>query len=195
MPGNSTVGILLAAGKGVRFDPDGHKNKLLQLLGSGEFVAQQTVRNLFAAVDTVLAVVRKPDSELARVLKLAGCTLVPCPQSDQGMGASLVCGVRAAPENSNFLIALADMPYVQPATLRVLTDAVQGGAGIAVPVHAGRRGNPVAFGAGHREHLLQLGGDEGARRLLRQYPVLEIDVSDAGIHRDIDRPADLSDGA
>ncbi|NMM27319.1 MAG: hypothetical protein HHJ12_08540 [Glaciimonas sp.] len=39
---------------------------------------------------------------------------------------------------------------------------------------------------GNLPSLLRLGGDQGARRLLAVYPVMEIEVDDAGIGRDID---------
>jgi CTP:molybdopterin cytidylyltransferase MocA len=38
---------------------------------------------------------------------------------------------------------------------------------------------------------LQLGGDEGARRLLATYPVTKIIVEDEGIPSDIDRMEDI----
>lgn len=191
MSAHETIGILLAAGKGVRFDPSGRHNKLLQPLADGSLVAERSARSLLAAMDMVLAVVRDADSELAHVLLQAGCSIVPCPLSGQGMGASLVCGMRAAPIAGVYLIALADMPHVQAETFKALVAAIGNGADIAVPVHAGRRGNPVAFSTAHRLRLLELGGDEGARRLLRQHPVQEIPVADAGIHQDIDHPDDL----
>jgi molybdenum cofactor cytidylyltransferase len=83
------------------------------------------------------------------------------------------------------------MPFVAQSTLAALRDAVQAGAGIAVPVHGGRRGNPVAFGAVHLDALLAMHGDQGARRLLRAHPVDEVSVADPGILQDIDTPADL----
>ncbi|HBI69953.1 MAG TPA: molybdopterin-guanine dinucleotide biosynthesis protein MobA, partial [Massilia sp.] len=75
--------------------------------------------------------------------------------------------------------------------MRALLAALADGADIAAPVHAGRRGNPVAFGAAHLPALLALEGEHGARALLRSMPVREVEVDDPGIFRDIDTPADL----
>jgi molybdenum cofactor cytidylyltransferase len=91
-----------------------------------------------------------------------------------------------------WLVALGDMPYVDPATLRRLADTLAAGAGIAAPVMDGRRGNPVGFGAVHLDALLGLSGDTGARRLLQAFPVTEVPVDDPGIFRDIDVPTDLT---
>ncbi|HEV7816123.1 MAG TPA: nucleotidyltransferase family protein, partial [Janthinobacterium sp.] len=41
----ATVGILLAAGRGRRFDPSGLQNKLLQPLAQGEPVVAASARN------------------------------------------------------------------------------------------------------------------------------------------------------
>jgi molybdenum cofactor cytidylyltransferase len=89
------------------------------------------------------------------------------------------------------VIALGDMPFVRPDTIRQIVAALAHGAGIVVPVYHGVRGNPVGFGRAHLKHLLQLSGDVGARRLLQQYPVVEVTVEDPGICRDIDTRPDL----
>jgi molybdenum cofactor cytidylyltransferase len=83
------------------------------------------------------------------------------------------------------------MPHVQPATISALIDAIKSGADIAAPTYMGRRGNPVAFSRKHLPDLLRLGGDEGARSLLRAFPVSEVAVDDAGIRQDIDTATDL----
>lgn len=50
------VGILLAAGRGRRFDPSGTRNKLLQPLPNGEPVAVASARALLAVLPKVIAV-------------------------------------------------------------------------------------------------------------------------------------------
>jgi molybdenum cofactor cytidylyltransferase len=196
-------GILLAAGKGRRFDASGVRNKLLQPLPSGMAVAAASAQNLCSALPRSLAVLsaRTPakSDELAAVLAKAGCELSVCAavalDVPDGMARSLVHGLRQAPDDcAGWIIALADMPYVQPASMLALVQALRDGAGIAVPVHQGRRGNPVGFSRKYLPQLLTLTGDQGARALLKIYPVTEVLVDDPGIFRDIDLPQDLSDG-
>ncbi|MGH8856128.1 MAG: nucleotidyltransferase family protein, partial [Telluria sp.] len=127
----------------------------------------------------------------ADALRALGCDVTVCPDADTGMGTSLVHAIRHALPADGWLVALGDMPFVRETTLAALRDALLAGADIAVPVHAGQRGNPVAFGARHLDELLALGGDQGARRLLRTHPVTEVEVDDPGILRDIDSPSDL----
>lgn len=185
------VGILLAAGKGSRFDPAGVKNKLLQPLANGDVVVEAAAKNLLAALPKVLAVVRPGADAVASSLHSLGCEVTVCPTAGDGMAASLVHALSLAPNAAGWVIALGDMPYVQPATIAALINAVKHGAEIAVPVYRGKRGNPVAFGRAHFSRLLQLRGDQGARNLLKAFPVTEVAVDDAGIERDIDVVTDL----
>lgn len=185
------VGILLAAGKGRRFDPAGVRNKLLQQLPSGDTVVEQAAQNLKAALGRTLAVVPADSAVLATQLSSMGLEVTECRDANSGMAASLTHGLRHTHNAGGWVIALGDMPFVRPDTMRRIVATLAQGAGIVVPVYHGARGNPVGFGRTHLEQLLQLSGDVGARKLLQQYPVVEIEVDDPGICRDIDTIGDL----
>jgi molybdenum cofactor cytidylyltransferase len=189
----NVAGILLAAGRGRRFDPLGVRNKLLQPLASGEPVVVASARNLLSSLPRVIAVVPPQDGGVADALRALGCEVTLCDEADSGMAASLVTAIAASlPQADAWLVALGDMPYVAPSTLRALRAALEEGADIAAPVYQGRRGNPVAFGARHLPDLLALTGEHGARSLLQSAPVVEVAVFDPGILRDIDTPDDLA---
>lgn len=188
----NVVGILLAAGRGRRFDPTGSSNKLLEYVNSTETVAAASARAMLAVLPTVIAVVPSIDGAVARALRAVGCEVTVCPDAERGMATSLVHGLRRSlPGAQAWIIGLADMPYVAPGTIAALRQALVQGAAIAAPVHAARRGNPVAFGVSHLAELLALEGEHGARALLRAHFVTEVAVHDPGIHRDIDTVADL----
>jgi len=183
----------MAAGRGCRFDPQGLRNKLLQPLADGTPVVVASARNLLSVLPRVIAVVPPQDGGVAETLRGLGCEVTTCEAADSGMAASLVQAITASlPQADGWLVALGDMPYIAPSSLRALLDALVNGADIAAPVLAGRRGNPVAFGARHLPDLLALRGEHGARSLLRCAPVVEVSVNDPGILRDIDTPADLA---
>lgn len=188
------AGILLAAGRGSRFDPTGARSKLMQPLRDSESIAAASARNLLTVLPSVLAVVRPDGSAISQQLRALGCRVTVCETADEGMAASLVHALSEARDARGWIIALADMPYVQPNTIRVLVEAVERGAHIAVPTYEGRRGNPVAFDRTHLDHLLALRGDAGARHLLRTFPVIEVATDDPGIAQDIDTPDDLPPG-
>lgn len=199
--GAGIVGILLAAGRGRRFDPAGQRNKLLQVLpgsvpGSSDLVVAASARTLLAALPRTIAVVPPGDGGVAGVLSGLGCDVTVCPDADSGMAASLVHAIRhslrdAARPPAAWLVALGDMPFVDVSTLLALRDVLTHGASIAVPMLDGRRGNPVGFGRNHLAALLALSGDQGARALLQTGPVTTVPVRDPGILRDIDTPGDL----
>jgi molybdenum cofactor cytidylyltransferase len=189
----NAVGILLAAGRGRRFDPLGTHNKLLQPLADGDPVVVASARHLLSVLPHVIAVVPPDDGGVADALRALGCEVTLCADADSGMAASLVHAIRhSLPRADAWLVALGDMPYVEPGTMRALLDALAAGAGIAAPSHKGRRGNPVAFGAAQLPALLALEGDAGARGLLKSALVTVVDVDDPGIFRDIDTPTDLA---
>jgi molybdenum cofactor cytidylyltransferase len=189
------TGILLAAGRGRRFDPSGERNKLMQALDDGTPVAVAAARNLLTVLPHVVAVLRPGCDALALQLQAAGCRVSICEAADEGMAASLVHGLRASLQAQGWVIALADMPWVEPATIAALVDAVDEGAHIAVPTWRGKRGNPVAFSRGYLPELLALRGDTGARSLLVTWPVTEVGTEDSGIRRDVDTLNDLGGAA
>jgi molybdenum cofactor cytidylyltransferase len=182
---------LLAAGRGKRFDPSGVQNKLLQALESGDAVVVASARNMLAALPRVLAVVRPGDDKVAALLGALGCEVRVCADADLGMAESLVMAIDCTKGAEGWVIALGDMPHVQPETIRALAATIEQGAHIAAPVYEGRRGNPVAFSSYHLPLLLALEGDQGARAILKSHAVSELVVDDIGVVRDIDTPGDL----
>jgi len=183
------TGILLAAGAATRFGAQ----KLLHPLPGGESVASQACRRLLYATDNVIAVVRRQDLTLADRLLSLGASVAYCAQAELGLSASLACGVAAAPISNAVLIALADMPWIQPASIATIAQTMRAGAWIAAPEYRGRRGHPVGFSPSLRAELLALTGDQGAKPVLQNHgrQVTLIDCDDPGILLDIDEPADL----
>ncbi|MEQ8232469.1 MAG: nucleotidyltransferase family protein [Gammaproteobacteria bacterium] len=185
------TGLLLAAGFARRFG----SNKLLAPLGDGTPVVVATARRLATAVDDVIAVVPGDGGVVETLLAAQGIAAVRCPAAAEGMGHSLACGVHAAAASDAWLVMLGDMPFVAPATLARLVEALRAGAAIVVPTHDGVDGHPVGFAARFGDELVALGGDRGARALLTRHAgsVQRLALDDAGVHRDIDVPADLDD--
>lgn len=183
------VGILLAAGSARRFGAA----KLLQPLPDGIAVGVAAAHALVQAVPRVVAVVRPGDQALIDALSGIGLQVVENPLADQGMGSSLAAGIHATPDATGWLVALADMPWIQPATITLLLERLQQGASMVAPVCQGQRGHPVGFSARWQQPLRTLSGDKGARDLIVQHQdELElIDTEDAGVLRDIDHPTDL----
>lgn len=194
----AAVGVLLAAGRGRRYDASGRQLKLLASAASGPHagapLAVAAARTLRAALPQVIAVVRAgygPPAMLRDLLAAEGCAL--CVRSeaeaDRGVGASLAAGVRHSAEANGWVIALGDMPALRPETVAAVAAALESGAATAAVTHGGTRGHPVGFAAALREELLALDGDTGARAVLQRHPPRLIEVSDPGVLVDVDTAA------
>jgi len=182
-------GILLAAGSGSRFGG----GKLLHCLADGTPIGVASLRNLGAALQQVLAVVRSGDDALRKLLEAEGVAVHICTDAHLGMARSFVCGINASHDADGWVIALGDMPFLQPQTIKTVAGRIAQSGRIAIPAYRGERGHPVGFGRRYLDELLQLQGDEGARSVIARHPRdLEIvDCDDRGILCDVDTPADL----
>ena len=184
-------GLLRAGGAATRF---GGAKLLASASDSPAPIGARAARSLLAGAGNALAVVRPGDAALARALRDAGCDVIESPDSLRGLGASLAAGVKASREAAGWLVALADMPRILPATHRSVAAALARGAKLAAAVDtAGLRGHPVGFSADLYGDLAALDGDEGARSVVERHRAwLElVRVDDPGIHVDIDTPGDL----
>lgn len=196
------VALLLAAGRGSRYDPAGKALKLLAPAARGPHAgsplavaAARTLRAAMPAVTEVVAVVRPAldagQRQLQALLRAEGCRVLPCERADEGMGASIACGVAGSAQADGWLVALADMPAIDSQSVRAVARALEDGAATAAPAHRGRRGHPVGFSAAVRDELMRLTGDEGARALLADHVPRLVDVDDAGVLYDVDTPRDI----
>ncbi len=183
------AGILLAAGSARRFGVP----KLLHPLHDGVPVAAAAAQVLMQVLPNTLAVVKPGDHALIEVFTELGLHIIENPLADEGMGTSLAAGIDATAQADGWLIMLADMPWIQPATISALVDRLEKGASMVAPVYAGRRGHPVGFSSRWLQPLCDLSGDRGARDLIADnLDALELlATEDVGILQDIDFPHDL----
>jgi molybdenum cofactor cytidylyltransferase len=182
-------GVLLAAGAGTRFGG----GKLVHPLDDGVPIAAHAARNLVAAGLDVVAVIRPGDFALADVLEQEGCFVTHCADAIHGMGHTLAHGVAHARDAGGWVIALADMPRVQPATIQRVASSIAAGDLIVAPRYQGERGHPVGFHAQLRDELLRLTGDTGAKAVLERHreALRLFESDDPGVVLDIDVKADL----
>ncbi len=183
------VGVLLAAGTGTRFGA----HKLLHRLDDGVAIAEHAARHLIAALPNSLAVIRPGDAALREIFTGLGLTVIDCALAAQGVGASIACAVTAMPNADGWVIALADMPWIQAQTIYTVAQQLRIGAGIVAPQYQKKRGHPVGFSALFKADLLALQQDVGARDVIearREYLVLSLS-DDPGVLLDVDRPEDI----
>jgi molybdenum cofactor cytidylyltransferase len=186
--GNAYCAILLAAGRAQRFGSD----KLMHPL-AGRPMACVSAAALQQVLPDTLAVTRPDQQALIEQLAAQGVPTITLGESNGGMGMSIAAGVAARADAKGWLVALADMPFIQPATIARVLAALQNGSPIAAPVYQGQRGHPVGFSAAFGDALRALRSDAGARELLQRHAaeITLIACDDPGILADIDTPADL----
>ena len=213
-PDARLIGLLLASGRGRRFDSNGRRNKLLAALPDGQSVVVASARALCAALAQVVVVVPSHAPLLEAALSHLPVRLVRNTRAREGMGASIAVGVEAMqtgfPDAAGWVVALGDMPFISPETITLVADALLAAKRgdlsddgcaraatsharpmIALPAYRGQRGHPVAFSNTLGSELRALGGDVGASALFERHAVRVIECDDRGILRDIDQPQDL----
>jgi molybdenum cofactor cytidylyltransferase len=148
--------LILAAGRGERFRASGgNTHKLDALLGGpgSPTVLENTLANVQA-------------SGLPWHLERG-----PHP----GMGDSIAAAVRATVGYPGWLILPADLPLVQPDTLRTIAQALLDASAahpqamtVIQPRFQEQKGHPVAFSSAAGPALMRLAGDQGAACVVRQ---------------------------
>lgn len=184
--------IVLAAGKGSRFEAGSHK--LVAAFGEHGVLAT-TLRHAIESRLHVVVVTTAPFAALARSSVAARDVVVLPEVGDDGAGAlgmghSISAGVSIRPHARGWLVLPGDMPLVQPASLQAVARQLDHHP-VVYAQHGGRRGHPVGFAAELYSELVALSGDEGARRLVARYPAYGIELDDPGVLIDIDTVADL----
>jgi len=185
--------IVLAAGLGRRFDEPGHK--LAQTLGHSTVLGQTVQHAIESGLPVVVVTTEPLLAEVSTMVAGRDVVLMPTVKAKgglgEGMGHSIAAGVAARPNADGWLVLPGDMPLIRAATLRAVAAAMPQQP-VVYAQYAGRRGHPVAFSAELFSDLVQLSGDDGARRIVARYPSLGVDVNDPGVLLDVDTPADLA---
>lgn len=183
--------VVLAAGGGSRFE--GPRHKLEQALGArsvlGTCIGQVIASGLSMVVVTTPALAEGV-RDLVASRDIVLLPEVGTPGFDLGMGHSIGAGVSARPNARGWIILPGDMPLIQAVTLRTVARELAQHP-VVYAQYRGRRGHPVGFAGELYSELIQLQGDEGARRLISRYPSHGVEVDDPGVLLDVDTPADL----
>jgi molybdenum cofactor cytidylyltransferase len=181
--------IVLAAGRSTRFG--GGRNKLMADL-DGRPLVRRTLESLLASRARPAIVVTGHDRERVEGA-LAGLDvhIVHNPDYATGLASSLKAGLKALPRDiDGFVVALGDMPRVTGALADRLVAgfAPKEGRTIVMPVHQGKRGNPVLFAAALATEMRDVEGDVGAKAVIGAHAdeVAEVEAGNDAIFLDVD---------
>lgn len=184
------AGILLAAGYSRRFGASKLVNNLPDV---NKPVALVSAQRLLQVLPNTIAVTREEDKQLNTLLEQHGICTIHNNSASMGLSSSIRCGISHFPMAKAWVLALADMPYIDLDVITTVVRALQSNAALVAPVFKGKRGHPVGFSSQFKNELLQLRGDKGAKGIIEKYKshLIELEVSCRGILLDIDYPEEL----
>ena len=160
-------GIILAAGRSSRL---GRPKQLLPL--AGRPLLAHTLTNAVASqLDEVILVLGHDAATIAAAVGDQGQRTVINPDYAAGQSTSVRAGLAAAaPETEAVLFLLGDQPTVTAETIDTIVAAYRATRSpILVPVYGSERGNPILFDRALFPELATVGGDEGARAIVRAH--------------------------
>lgn len=186
--------ILLAAGQSKRM---GARNKLLEPVGGEPLVRRVATAVGASGIRRLIVVTGHQADRVRDALSGLECRFADNPDYPTGMGTSVAAGVRAVFDAADppdaAIVCLADMPDITPAALDALIRNYDPAAGrtVVAAARAGQRGNPVLWDRRFAEDLASLGGDAGARDILREHAgqLVTVEMDDDAVLRDLDTPA------
>lgn len=186
---NAVYAVVPAAGRSVRM---GTQKLLLPFAGST--VVGHVVKTLRAApVKGVVVVVSREGGAVAAEAVAAGASTTVNPDPEADMLSSIRCGIRALQGDAEgALVALGDQPTLRAALVGTMLQACAGRSdAIVVPVHNGTRGHPLLIGSRWFGDVLDRFDGVGVRGLILEQAnsVVELDVDDEWVLRDMDNPS------
>jgi molybdenum cofactor cytidylyltransferase len=185
--------------------------KLLLPYGDGTVLGALVAALRAAGVSQIVVVAAAGDAEMrawcsaaiaapATADAAAGLTVALNAAPERGMLSSILAGLAAlggvgtlAGGRTTLLVCPGDLPALRPGTVvELLRRREAAGAGLAVPVHRGRRGHPLAVAPALVPEIEALEPDRGLRQLLDLHPgeLLTVEVDDPGCVADLDTPED-----
>jgi molybdenum cofactor cytidylyltransferase len=185
--------IVLAAGRGSRFVSPQHK--LLQPFGKSTVLGTALDHAIESGLQVRVVTTAVVTAEARRHVAQRDIVELPVATGQAGellgMGYSISSGVAASANAGGWLVLPADMPTVRPSSLLAVAARLPQHI-VVYAQHRGRRGHPVGFSAELYSELVQLSGDEGARRLVARYPSHGVELDDPGVLADVDTNDDLA---
>jgi molybdenum cofactor cytidylyltransferase len=149
-----------------------------------------------AGIDQLVVVLGEHEAAIReRVQALTLCRVVINPRPERGMFSSIQEGFNAAAAADAYVVAVADMPFVRPSTVRALIEAHRRVGGVVSPRYRGKRGHPIVVDQAVREAILSAEPKPGftlhdiiKAQVERRH---DLDVDDPGVVRDVDTIADV----
>ncbi len=123
---------------------------------------------------TICLVTGKYADQIKSTLEITGLELLNFPDWELGMAASIKFGLQSVlaklPAVDAILFVVSDQPFLDRQVLYKMVNAFQASAkGIVAARYQLQNGTPVIFHRRYFEHILQLQGDKGAKKIVDQH--------------------------
>jgi molybdenum cofactor cytidylyltransferase len=185
--------VVLAAGCGSRFRAP--QNKLVADYRGRPLLRHALEAALASHAQPTIVVTGYDRARVEATLDGLSVTFVHNADYASGLASSLSVGLAQVARGAGALVLLGDMPGVTPEILNQLIAAFHGspaGCPAVAPTRQGRRGNPVLLARALFPKIMQLRGDEGARRLLQTVDgVIDLPIDSDAVTTDVDTFEDL----
>ncbi len=182
---------MLAGGTSARL---GQPKQLLQYNGCS--LLQHSVQAaLQSGAGPVVLVTGAYAQQVSSQVQQQGVHIVWNEHWQQGIASSIKCGLQSllalTPGMQRAAFMVCDQPFVTASLLRQLLQTnIATGKPIVASAYGGTVGIPAVFASSYFNLLMQLTGDEGAKKLMRQHPGNLATVAFSQGEIDIDTQAD-----
>jgi CTP:molybdopterin cytidylyltransferase MocA len=182
-------GLVLAAGAGRRF---GGTKQLAEV--DGRPLLEHPIRALLAvpAVWPVVVVLGHEARAIRSRVDFQDAGHVECAAWEDGMAASLRCGIRALGAVDGVLVLLGDQPFITPQVIAAVAGTDLRRWDAARAAYDGEPGHPVLLGPRLLARAGELDGDAGFRALLAGGRVRLLESADLCDPIDIDTREELA---
>jgi len=177
--------LVLAAGKGQRAG----LQKLL-LPWKGKTIIEEVIETFLMTKTSEVVVVLGRDYEILKdTLSKYSIKVVYNSNYATGKASSIKRGLKVIDIRSEgILIAMGDMPLIDPELVNRMIDVFLEKRKIVVPVWEGKKGHPVLFPRTFQAELMKITGDEGGKGIVEKFHsyVFELVTDSPTILMDVD---------
>ncbi|TDO99173.1 NTP transferase domain-containing protein [Flavobacterium sp. 245] len=167
---NKTGIVILAAGNSSRL------GQPKQLLGyKDSTLLKNTIAEASLVPEVKIIVVTGANNHLIEEeLDPSRIKIVFNPEWESGMSSSIIYGLKKLlelyPESENCIFAVCDQPYVSSLIFEnLIAEHYKTEKGIAASAYSGTLGTPVLFNKKYFNELLELEGQEGAKKIINTF--------------------------
>lgn len=185
--------ILLAAGSSARMG----RSKQLLTMGSEPLLTRSTKVILEAGFKNVIVVLGSNQKEHEEIIHDLPVVIVYNHDWQKGIGSSIKVGLihltRRVPETAAAMITVCDQPLLGAAHLKNIASQYQDKSSrIVCSFYSGVGGVPALFDKSLFPDLLSLKDEQGAKKIIRQFPDITAKVDFPGGEIDLDTMDDYS---